>query len=257
MEQQNNDDNNDGNIDSNTMEQEDNETPNENYNELISLINEKKGPIPKDIGVSHRLMRMTWMPKNIEKIHDKQDNDLLYFFYSECVSRVVGKRKWNKYSQVRKMGNFVTTSDEAFAMIILENNLPKWMDELRHNGRLARNEKRKSLYTQEDKSKGWSNKGQKRFIELCRICEDRRKGTEEKKLRWNQIEKIVMDREILWNDMSNRKRKRVEEENISEVTTEDNTSDEEADIENFMLSMACGNGTTRYDSEERNEEIND
>ena len=98
-------------------------------------------------------MKLAWMPKSIETIHDTKDNEMLYLFYSECVARAVGKCKWNKYSQVKHMGNFVTCSDEALAMILLENNLTEWMDKVTHDKTLTRAEK-KTPYTEEDKTKG-------------------------------------------------------------------------------------------------------
>ena len=71
------------------------------------------------------------------------------------MSVVCGKRKWNKYSQSKKIREFITASDEAFAMIVMENNLPKWMEEVRSKVPLRPNEKRRSLYTEEDNNKGW------------------------------------------------------------------------------------------------------
>ena len=78
-------------------------------------------------------------------------------------------------------------------------------------------------------------------MELCQACHNRRNGSEEKRAKWIEIEKFVMKREIQWNELSNRKRKRVEENNDLDTREGDNEeSDEEADIENFMLAMACG-----------------
>ena len=222
-------------------EVEDVENHSHEYRELLSVIKNKKGDKPIDCGKYHRLMKLTWMPKSIENIHDIEDEEVLYLFYSECVSRAVGKRKWNKCSQVKNMGKFVTCSDEALAMILLENNLPKWMDEVRHDKILSRAEKRKTLYTEEDKTKGWTNRGLRRFMELCQACHNRRNGTDEKRAKWIEIEKFIMKREIQWNELSNRKRKRAEENNDLNTREDDNEeSDEEVDIENFMLAMACG-----------------
>ena len=51
-----------------------------------------------------------------------------------------------------------------------------------------------------------------------------------------------MEREVQWNELSNRKRKCVEDDNFGDNTQGDSEdSDEEAEIENFMLAMACGN----------------
>ena len=78
-------------------------------------------------------------------------------------------------------------------------------------------------------------------MELCQACHNRRNGTDEKRAKWIDIEKFIMKREIQWNELSNRKRKRAEENNDLNTREDDNEeSDEDVDIENFMLAMACG-----------------
>ncbi len=50
-------------------------------------------------GVHHQLMKLAWTPQTIETLLESDDNNLIYTFYRVCVSRSVGKRKWNVYSK--------------------------------------------------------------------------------------------------------------------------------------------------------------
>ena len=44
---------------------------------------------------------------------------------------------------------FVALTDDTFAMLVLENNISKWMDELvRHVQSVGNEERRRTLYTQ-------------------------------------------------------------------------------------------------------------
>lgn len=80
----------------------------------------------------------------------------------------VGKQKWNVCSKNFKMSAFVTISDEAFALLTIENGAPKWMDELDHPNK-DKKDTAKTVYTQGTDScgtPGWSEEGIDRFLEL-------------------------------------------------------------------------------------------
>ena len=118
---------------------------------IIRTLTIRKGKCPEDQkGLYHKLLNYVWHTKKIESILETDDEDLLYIFYVCCVSRSVRKRKWNESSQTKKLSCFVDPSDEAFTMLVLENNVSKWMDEL-HNGEVITGTSiRRSIYTQDD-----------------------------------------------------------------------------------------------------------
>ena len=210
--------------------------------EFLKTIEERKGKRPDiSYGKYHKLMEMAWLKGNIEKIYESKDNELLYIFYLKCVSVVSGKRKWNKYSQSKKLRTFVTPSDEAFAMVCIENNLPKWMEEVR-TGKMKPNEKKRSLYTEEDNQKCWSIKGLLRYMQLCKICTNMRNGENQNEQIWNNIENVVMRKEQDWNESSKRKRKRYDDEEENQMNNGIDENDEEL-LKQYMLDMVNGGST--------------
>ena len=50
------------------------------------------------------------------------------FFAKHFVSVVVGKKKFEGYSNRFAFSGYVTVSDEAFALLLLENNYNRWID---------------------------------------------------------------------------------------------------------------------------------
>ena len=224
-------------------EREDNNQNSGEEQEISDSEINRKGKRPKkDIGVFHHLMHMSWEKGEIENIHEK-DDDVIYAYYSKCVSRSVGKRKWNKYSMHMLMENYVTCADEAFAMIVLENNIPKWTNEL-EDSTLQPSERRKTLYTEgENGGKKWTEEGMIRFVELCKKCKINRTGTEAKKERWLYIQNMVRERQIEEDRISQRKKKaKYTDDNEGEEDEEKRNETET--MEMFLLSMANGSEVT-------------
>ena len=59
---------------------------------------------------------------------------MIYHFVMKILSNVVGKSKWNNMGSKKLMNVFVTNSDEAFAMLVMENNCFKWVDKIENPG---------------------------------------------------------------------------------------------------------------------------
>ena len=99
---------------------------------LMHTLGIKKGKCPELVkGIYHQLMKMAYMPCTIETIFECGNDDLIYLFYTIYMSQSVGKHKWNHYRKTKHLSSFVSTADEAFVMVIVENNVAKWMNELR------------------------------------------------------------------------------------------------------------------------------
>ena len=179
--------------------------------------------------------------KNVEKILESGNMELIYYFVITCVSNSTGKRKWNKFSHRKKLNEFVTYSDEAFALIVLENNAEKWLQGAKYPD-LKKHELPKAIYTEGGESGNkWSMQGQKRYVDLCTKCIQRRRAiTEEDKEKMVAIENMVLDKERRKQDgMSiNTKRKRAYDEDDEVV----GITSEERELNLYMASMSNGEG---------------
>ena len=197
----------------------------------------RKGHCPnKAKGIFHHIMNLAWHTRKVETILESDHDDLIYVFYVSCVSRIVRKRKWNECSQVQLLHQFVDPSDEAFAMLVLENNVSKWMDELRHGATFGSESRRKTLYTEGQKGRGWSKDGIIRFIELWKLCNEYRGRDREKVDQYRHIEIMVNTREKIWNDNSSRKRRKV----CNDVEEIEQVNEEEDEMERCLQAMANG-----------------
>ena len=156
------------------------------------------------------------------------------------MSRSVRKRKWNESSQKKKLSSCVDPSDEAFAMLVLENNVSKWMDELRNREVITGTSIRRTLYTQGKEGRRWSKDGIMRFIELWKHCNEYRSNNLIKKNRYLNIEEIIFNRERIWNENSSQKRRKVCEDD--DHTVEDN--EEENEMERILQAMVNGEGSS-------------
>ena len=97
-------------------------------------------------------------------------------FLARFVRQVVGARKFDKWAVVVPVSKFVRISDEAFALLVFENQEERWRKMLEKNTRKI---KMQAKYTdggtsdknsgRSRKAKGWSNKGIIRFNELCQM----------------------------------------------------------------------------------------
>ena len=58
-------------------------------------------------------------------------NEEAYRVFCELfLSCVVGRRKWTRQYLSRKVGEIATFQDEAFVLLLLENNWTKWYAEI-------------------------------------------------------------------------------------------------------------------------------
>jgi hypothetical protein len=113
----------------------------------------------------------------------RANKDKLYFdFFDKFVKHVVGVANFKSSSTSKYVSSFVKISDEAFALLVLENCETRWRDMLRRgvtksklpckytDGGLSLNNGRSRTH------KGWSNAGLTRYNELFReVRSDRSK----------------------------------------------------------------------------------
>ena len=108
-------------------------------------------------------------------IEAKRNNyDAYAFFCDNILAQVVGKTRWKTTSDTDMIHTFVKVSDEAFALLLLENSWDCWHA-------VATNRKTEdthTLYTVNGagtkKNQGWNRVGLRRFVELVdEVKEDR------------------------------------------------------------------------------------
>ena len=152
-------------------------------------------------------------------------------------------QNWNECSQVKKLHEYESASDEAFAMLVLENNLPKWMDELWFEDQLTIKERRNTLYTEGKEGRKWTTKGIVRYVEFHMVCEQYRNGNYDKVSKYRRIEEMIIRREILWNENSSRKRRKINQDMINNKE-EDNNNKEHDMTEQYLLALINGEVTS-------------
>jgi hypothetical protein len=116
-------------------------------------------------------------------------------FFETVVSCIIGKGTWKANAGTKKLSEFITASDEAFGLLLLENSWDVWvtMSENKRQGRPmgkakggdngGRAGELMTRYTMNGahvkKHQGWSQEGLDRFVDLAELVkEDRAKEAE-------------------------------------------------------------------------------
>jgi hypothetical protein len=104
------------------------------------------------------------------------------------IRAVVGHRKFDQDKRTYLVSTFVTISDEAFCLLVCENNLEKWLDMYKREDRKQSNVVPK--YTNGGRSnnangssrrnKGWSQTGTRRYVQLYEFVTNQRKTVNRK-----------------------------------------------------------------------------
>ena len=159
-----------------------------------------------------------------------------YAFFCENFLRcVVGKLEWKKCAHCMKISDIASPTDEAFALLVLENIWDSWtavVVEEYYKGPVAtiteqgKTEcKRKAVigkYTSEyrraSRFGGWSDEGHKRFVQLRTMVIEDRKDEGGFENRYLKQEKERVDREEKKNKKK-RKRERVDRCIDDDLTT--------------------------------------
>ena len=119
----------------------------------------------------------------IEDFLQMRSNEKAFFqFCDHILPCVVGKKLWDKSMGVKHMSGIATTTDEAWALLVLENSWDVWKQQARSpNGKVELKERRSTKWTNTSslasRSEGWGQKGMRRFNELVRkVKEDRQRS---------------------------------------------------------------------------------
>jgi hypothetical protein len=118
----------------------------------------KKGPI-------HTIMDIAFHQK-LEDIYRYSDN-VIYAFVTVILVKVVGSTRYRNGSCMMKMNKYVDKSDEAFALVCVENSCEKWIHALNFPD-LGQKERPFSKYTQNqiNSKRRWGSRGIRRFMQI-------------------------------------------------------------------------------------------
>ena len=140
---------------------------------LVDFVKAHKGGI-KEVKKNVNLDQITEM---------RQAENFAYFDFAEYfVSSVIGKSRFKQNCCDNLLSQYATISDEAFAILIFENNFDAWIDMgMRKDTsgtvvprKYTNGGKSKGEVASSQHNKGWSNEGLKRFNELFdRVKENR------------------------------------------------------------------------------------
>ena len=99
-------------------------------------------------------------------------------FLDRFVRQVVGARKFDKWAVGLRISAFVKISDEAFAMLVYENQEDRWKQMLKDKttkstiaAKWTDGGKPKGDTGRSRKAKGWDNSGILRFNKLCELVQ--------------------------------------------------------------------------------------
>jgi hypothetical protein len=112
-------------------------------------------------------------PKKLPKIRI-EDVNAFHAFAVLCLRHTVGVMTWKRMHRKVLLSDFFTTSDEALAFVILENNALVWRDKA--YGTERPNTQGRYMKKSENGSvrKDWSDKGKKRYSELFHLVREHR-----------------------------------------------------------------------------------
>ena len=116
----------------------------------------------------------TKIPTIIEELY--KDSERFFVFLSLVCKHVITKSKWKKYKESIPYYEFVTESDEAFAILIMDNNLIRYKDMI-NLGECKRDCWSQPKYTRMGSDRrtvgrGWSSEGKLKYFELTKAIQE-------------------------------------------------------------------------------------
>ena len=129
------------------------------------------------------------MDKSVEKMRCTASNDEWKEYVDVCFTPVVLKETFKRNKKNVLLGEYLTVYDEAFALVVMENNIEAWIAEALNWGVKTKEMEDMKKYYNKGSSKSrsvgamkrtWSIKGKKRFNDILEELEKQRNETESK-----------------------------------------------------------------------------
>ena len=119
---------------------------------------------------------MPCFDEQILRLRENPENSYMVFC-DVVLAQIVGKHDWKVNSGRKKLSEYVTTSNEAFGLLLLENSWTTWK-EMAGNADSGQYISNKPLYTLNGagtkKNGGWKPEGWLRFNELAKMVQEDR-----------------------------------------------------------------------------------
>ena len=119
-------------------------------------------------GPYHTLL-MLGLHFDVMKLYNEGDLDVLDIYFKDILAESVGKRKWNMMVKGLPIWKFVSKSDEAFALLVLENISVRLVQKMAHPD-LSNKMAIKPRYSHGE-CPGWTQEGISRFVDLCQMVQ--------------------------------------------------------------------------------------
>ena len=109
---------------------------------------------------------------------EKTGEYAFFYFADKFLDGVAGRKAYKKNKTWALISDTVTISDEAFALLVLENNWDKWQKQYQANRAVPMNGKYTTTWGGAKKFEGWPLQATKCYNELyIRVKKDRRNET--------------------------------------------------------------------------------
>lgn len=112
----------------------------------------------------------------------RQCETWLEWFFEHLVPCVTGKGEWRKYQKRKVLSEIVSPTDEAFAMLVLENKHATWLPQDKNNVPAPKYTSGNRTKDSSGKYEGWNVCGLTRFNELTKKARASRNET--KRCNW-------------------------------------------------------------------------
>ena len=117
---------------------------------------------------TNKMTRLLKLVKD-EKISDLYDDESLYYYFLKiCVVNVITRSKWKENCTNYDFDRFIHPTDEAFALLVLDNNLERYIDMVNRPDVLKQHLVPPKYTTvtkggQKTQVRGWSDSGKLQF----------------------------------------------------------------------------------------------
>ena len=183
---------------------------------------------------------------DLDDFFGMRDNDkAMHFFCENFLPEVVGKVEWRKGVTNLKVSDLATVTDEAFALLVLDNVWLTWMnmdtpvEELKHAGKdgAGKRKVRPGLYTHNfrkaSRHEGWNTNGLKRMDELMdQVMMDRKENGDwdGKYLAEKQAEAMGGGKKRKRSDLTNKEEKVVVKDELGDISDSDDDDNPTAEM---------------------------
>jgi len=192
--------------------------------------------------ISTELCKKKEMPDKEVLLNPRADPQVFAIFCGSFLSCLVGKIIYKEKVLLRLIAEFVTVSDEAYALVYLENSYDRWLAE--SNGEPKPPIKKwTSDHLSATLFQGWNQEGIARYNELYMSVKEKRKDRDTKKF------ELVFQGEVKDSQLQKGSKKKMPLDNEvvleplfddSDVDEKDDSDDDDEDVTNETVANVTG-----------------